>query len=155
MHILLAETYHFETVKNITETTINAVYPLYYPKGAVDFFLSYHNTDNIKNDINSKYVYILFDDSDNKVGTVTVKNNEIGRLFVLPEFQGKGYGKMLLDFAEEIIFTNYEKIIISASLPAKAIYLKRGYTEKSYHTILTDNGDYLCYDEMIKPKRDN
>ena len=61
-----------------------------------------------------------------------------------------GFGTALLNFAENRIFESYQKIIISASLPAKQIYLKRGYTEISYNTIKTENGDYLCYDEMKK-----
>ena len=87
-----------EMVKAITEQTINSVYPKYYPKGAVEFFLNHHNENNIKNDIKKGIVYILYE-GDNAVGTVTIKENEILRLFVLPQFQGKGFGGRLLDFA--------------------------------------------------------
>ena len=82
--------------------------------------------------------------------TVTVKENEICRLFVLPEYQGKGYGRELISFAENEISKQYDKIILHASLPAKAIYLKRGYKEVEFHSLKTENGDYLCYDMMIK-----
>ena len=81
---------------------------------------------------------------------MTIKENDIGRLFVLPEFQGKGYGKALLDFAEELISRSYSEIILDASLAAKKIYIKRGYTEIEYKTIMTDNGDFLCWDIMTK-----
>lgn len=138
-----------EMVKAITEQTINSVYPKYYPKGAVEFFLNHHNENNIKNDIKKGTVYILYE-GDNAVGTVTVKENEILRLFVLPQFQGKGFGGILLDFAEKKAAENHSKIIIDASLPAKTIYLKRGYVFTEYHTIKTENGDFLCYDVMEK-----
>ena len=138
-----------KTVRAITEQTINCVYPKYYPKGAVEFFLSHHNENNIKNDIEKGIVYILYE-NDNAVGTVTVRENEICRLFVLPQFQGKGCGGRLIDFAEKKAAENYSKIIIDASLPAKPIYLKRGYVFTEYHTIETDNGDFLCYDVMEK-----
>ena len=138
-----------EMVKAITEQTINSVYPQYYPKGAVDFFLSHHNENNIKSDIEKGIVYVLYD-NENAVGTVTIRDNEICRLFVLPEYQGKGFGGRLLDFAEKKIAENYGKIIIDASLPAKPIYLKRGYVFTEYHTIKTENGDFLCYDVMEK-----
>ncbi len=138
-----------EMVKAITEQTINSVYPQYYPKGAVDFFLSHHNENNIKSDIEKGIVYVLYD-NENAVGTVTLRDNEICRLFVLPEYQGKGFGGRLLDFAEKKIAENYGKIIIDASLPAKPIYLKRGYVFTEYHTIKTENGDFLCYDVMEK-----
>ena len=149
MNITSAKISDTKAVKTITAQTINSVYPKYYPKGAVDFFLSHHNENNIKNDIEKGIVYILYE-SDNAVGTVTTRENEICRLFVLPEHQGKGYGSRLLDFAEKKIAENYSKIIIDASLPAKSIYLKRGYVFTEYHTIETENGDFLCYDVMEK-----
>lgn len=139
-----------ETVKIITVKTINAVYPHYYPSGAVDFFLSHHNECNILTDIEKENVYILNDADNMAVGTVTVKDNEICRLFVLPEYQGKGYGRELLNFAEKKISEKYSSIVLDASLPAKAIYLKKGYIPTNNHTIRTENGDYLCYDVMEK-----
>lgn len=150
MGIIKVEPTDFDTVREITINTINAVYPHYYPEGAVDFFLSHHNDDNIKNDIASDFVYLLSNEKGKAVGTVTIKSNEICRLFVLPEYQKMGFGRRLLDFAEEKIAETHDEIIIEASLPAKTIYIKRGYTETAYHTIETDNGDFLCYDEMKK-----
>ena len=84
------------------------------------------------------------------VGTVTIKELEICRLFVLPQYQGKGYGGALLNFSERLIADKYGKIRLDASLPAKEIYLKRGYKEIESHSILTKNGDYLFYDVMEK-----
>lgn len=150
MSIIRADISDIETVKYITTETINSIYPHYYPKGAVDFFLNHHNDDNIKKDIESGIVYLCFDNENNAVGTITVKENEIGRLFVLPKYQGNGYGRELILFAEKEISRKYDEIVLHASLPAKAIYLKRGYEETEFHSIKTENGDYLCYDMMIK-----
>ena len=49
------------------------------------------------------------------------------RLFVLSGYQGKGYGRALLDFAEEEILARESSVRIDASFPARGIYLKRGY----------------------------
>ena len=78
------------------------------------------------------------------------KANEICRLFVLSEAQGRGFGRMLLDHIETVIGKAYDEIVIDASLPAKGIYQKRGYVEIGYNRIETENGDYLCYDKMKK-----
>ncbi len=156
MIICKADKKHIEIVEKITLRTIKEVYPHYYPEGAVDYFINHHKTENIMKDIISGYVYILINDKSETVGTVTIVRNEINRLFVLPEYQGMGFGKTLLDFAEKTIFELYDKIIISSSLPAKPVYLKRGYTETSYNIIKTSNDDFLCYDEMKKTrKKDN
>ena len=152
MVICRADKNHLNIISDIVIGTINKIYTKYYPSGAVKYFIEHHSPEKITADIDSGCVYILINNDNKTVGTVTINDNEINRLFVLPEFQGFGYGSSLLDFAEKVIFENYNKIIISASLPAKQIYLRRGYTETAYNIIKTDNGDFLCYDEMKKIK---
>lgn len=139
------------TIKDICDKTINKIYPLYYPKGAVDFFINHHSIDNIKKDILEGIVYYIIS-NDLIIGTVTIKTNNINRLFVLPEYHKKGFGKALFIFAENEIFKNYDKIILDASLPSKTMYLKNGYKEIEYNKIETNNGDYLCFDVMEKEK---
>ena len=147
MKIIQAIAGDFETVRQITQETIRAVYPRYYPAGAVDFFCRHHSDESIRADIASGKVYLLFEEG-KAVGTVTVSGNGINRLFVLPKCQHRGYGRELLDFAEQEILAQYDTVRIDASLPAKQIYRKRGYREIEYHMIRTENGDYLCYDVM-------
>ena len=141
----------FETVRQITQETIRAVYPAYYPAGAVDFFCRHHSDESIRADITSGKVYLLRDD-ETVVGTVTISGNGINRLFVLPQHQHRGYGRALLDFAEQRILSQDNTVRIDASFPAKQIYLKRGYRETEYHVIRTENGDCLCYDVMVLSK---
>ena len=137
-------------VKKISEVTISEIYPHYYPKGAVDFFLTHHSEANIFSDIRLNRVFLCLDAKQNVVGTVTIKTNEICRLFVLPSYQGKGYGTELLDYAEKEISCQYSKIVLDASLPAKKIYLHRGYRDVEFSIIATENSDFLCYDVMEK-----
>lgn len=150
MSISLAQKSDFDVVKEITHTTINEIYPHYYSNGAVAFFLNHHSDENMAKDISRNCVFLCYDLELNVVGTVTIKKNEICRLFVLPQYQGNGYGKELMDFAETEIAKCYDEIILDASLSAKSIYLKRGYKEIEYHTVRTENNDYLCYDIMKK-----
>lgn len=138
-----------DIVTELVRETIKAVYPKYYPAGAVDFFLAHHKPENIASDIEAGKVYVLASDGV-IVGTVTIDGNDIARLFVKPSEQGKGHGSKLIDFAENMIFGYSETVRIDSSLPAKAMYIKRGYREKEYRKILTDNGDFLCYDVMEK-----
>ena len=149
MDIRQAESIDFDAVKNITHTTIREVYPRYYPKGAVAFFLAHHNDAAIMEDIAGGMVFLLENDRE-AAGTVTLKDGEIGRLFVLPACQGKGFGGALLDFAEQFLSRGCACIRLHSSLPAKSIYLKRGYAHVSSHAVAAGNGDYLCYDVMQK-----
>ncbi len=150
MHIQLAGTEDSGIVKEITCTTIREIYPQYYPGGAVAFFLEHHSDEAIRSDIAAGCVFLLFDAEQNAVGTVTIRENEICRLFVLPQYQGNGFGTMLLDFAEAEIAGHAREICLDASLSAKAMYLKRGYRETAYHTLRTKDNAFLCYDSMAK-----
>ena len=152
VHIRCAGTDDLEKIKDIVYRTIEKIYSRYYPEGAVSFFLSHHNENNIMEDIKKQRVYIL-ETSSECVGTVTIKGNGICRLFVLPRFQKKGYGRALLDFAEGEILAKEDRVCIDASFPAKGIYLRRGYKETEFHSIETENGDFLCYDVMEKKQR--
>lgn len=150
MSIKKAELIDLETVKDITVCTIQTIYPHYYAQGAVEFFLSHHNETNIRCDIQSGTIILCYDESDRAVGTMTIKKNEICRLFVLPQYQGCGYGREMLNYAEKKILKTYDAIVLDASLPAKRMYLKRGYSVTDFHVIETANGDFLCYDVMMK-----
>jgi len=147
MNVTKATQNDFATIKNIIHTTINEIYPKYYPSGAVDFFLTYCSGDNIMNAILSGEVYVIIDENC-IIGTGSIKGNEICRLFILPQYQGKGYGNLALNFFEKTIFNKHNEVILHSSLPAHSLYLKRGYQPIEYHKLLTDNGDYLCYNLM-------
>ena len=147
MNIRIANEFDFEYVKRITQTTIKAVYPKYYPSGAVQFFCDHHSDEKILEDIKANRVYLI-ENEENEVGTVTICGNEINRLFVLTKYQHMGYGRALMDFAEKMISKETDTVVLDASLPAKKIYLLRGYKATDYNMIKTDNGDYLCFDVM-------
>lgn len=140
-----------DVITELVKKTIEAVYPKYYPAGAVDFFIAHHKPEKILADIEAGKVYVLEEDGV-IAGTVTINGNGIARLFVEPSQQGRGLGRQLMDFAENIIFEYSETVRIDSSLPAKSMYIKRGYKEKEYCKILTDNGDFLCYDIMERVK---
>ena len=147
MEIILAYMDDLNTIRMITQTTIREVYPMYYPAGAVDFFSKHHSDEHIRADISEGKAYILRD-GDVATGTVTISEDSINRLFVLPEHQHKGYGKALLDFAEKRVLGSFDHVQVDASFPAKRIYKLRGYKEIEYNIIVTENGDRLCYDVM-------
>lgn len=150
MTIRKAEPKDLQIVFKITHTTISEIYPRYYPSGAVKFFLDYHSKDAVAKDISDGKVFICYAPDGTAAGTVTICGNEIQRLYVLPEYQGRGFGRALVEFAEQELFKTVDEVIVEASLPAKGLYKKRGYTETEYLSIKAENGDFLCWDKMSK-----
>ena len=147
--IRLAEMKDLERVLQITHDTISEIYSHYYADGVVDFFSKHHSRENVLSDIENGIVWLL-EENGCLVGTVTVKKNAVNRLFVLPEYQSRGYGSQLMDFAENKIAEKFGYVHIDSSLAAKEMYLKRGYKEKKTCRIPADHGDILIYDEMEK-----
>ena len=138
-----------EQVAALVRETIQKVYPHYYPSGAVQFFLALHCEAGIEKAMSFEEIYLAMVRG-NIIGTGSIRKNEICRLFILPAYQGKGYGSRLMDLLEERILENYPKIHVDASFPAESMYLKRGYQIISYEKIATENGDFLCYHTMEK-----
>jgi len=150
---VVAQSADLGMVRKIVETTINAIYPLYYPCDVVRFFLDHHTPDRILVDIVASCVY-LFEDDSVAVGTGTVHGNEITRVFVLPEYQGKGYGSTIMRQLEDIVFRTHPVVKLDSSLPAFGMYLKRGYKLRAWQRLTTPRGQVLCYHQMEKEKSD-
>lgn len=150
MKIVRADIKDIETIHNIVHSTINRVYPKYYPEGAVEFFLSHHSLDNIKKALAEEYI-ILIECNGDIVGTGALKENEIKRMFIIPEFQGRGYGSILLDKLEQqAVNKGFVDVVLDSSLPAYSLYEKRGYSSIKYNKLVTENGQFLCYNTMMK-----
>ena len=61
------------------------------------------------------------------MGTGTLDGNHITRVFVLPERQGKGYGTRIMDELEAKAAASHATAVLDASIPARTLYLHRGY----------------------------
>lgn len=144
-----AEVPDLESILQITHDTILAIYSHYYAEGVVRFFLEHHSRENVLSDIKNGIVWLLEEDRC-ILGTVTIKESAVNRLFILPEYQSCGYGTQLMDFAEAKIAEKFSRVHIDSSLAAKEMYLKREYKEKKTCRILANNDDILIYDEMEK-----
>ena len=143
-----------DIVYEIVNQTIHEVYPKYYPREVVDFFSELHAKPNIKRDVLNGYVGILLDNN-TVVGTGSCIENHITRVYVLPKFQGKGYGSFIIQELEKEIFLNYDVIKIDASLPASALYEHKGYITEKHEKWACKNDVILVYEIMTKPIHTN
>ncbi len=149
MKIIKAQKKDLDTIYSLVQTTINEIYPKYYPKEIVEFFSKHHSKINILNDIYSGFVYILFV-AGKIVGTGTLIDNHITRLFVLPECQSNGYGKQIMQYIEMKIQRNYSTVYLDSSLPASVFYEKQGYKTISHEKCIFEKGAVLVYEIIQK-----
>lgn len=88
----LAKPEDVQAVYDVVQNTIKTIYPKYYPSEVVDFFCELHSRETIAKDIENGYVSVLKIHG-NIVATGCFVDNHITRVYVLPEYQKKGYGK--------------------------------------------------------------
>lgn len=86
-------------------------------------------------DDDNKALHIVLYDNDKAIATARAFEEEkdiyhIGRVAVLKELRGKGYGREVLEHFEEYLKNDIQakKITISAQLHAKGFYEALGYT---------------------------
>lgn len=133
----------------IVQRTITTIYPKYYPTEVVDFFCELHDRAHIAADIEKGNVGILTV-NDRIVGTGSHDGNHITRVYVLPEFQGKGYGSFIMQCLEDEIGKTYDAVLLDASLPACRLYEQRGYHTVCHEKYPVRNDVVLVYEVMDK-----
>ncbi len=145
----LAKVEDLQAVYDIVQHTIKTIYPKYYPAEVVDFFCEHHSREAIAKDIEKGHVSVLKIDG-NIVATGCFVDNHITRVYVLPEYQKKGYGTFIIKNMEALISEKYEKAYLDASLPAVALYDKLGFATIKHERYPVENGVILAYEVMEK-----
>ncbi len=152
MEYRLAEPKDTKYIYKIVQDTIKEVYPKYYLEEIVDMFCEFHNEGNISKDIENGNVYVLLEKNE-MIGTGTVIDNHITRVYVLPQYQGNGFGTYIMNQLEEMIGKKYDKAEIDASLPACKMYYNRRYKTVDHGIWECANGVIQIYEIMEKSFR--
>ena len=141
-----------EAIYNVLHTTIQTVYPKYYPEEVVDFFCHHHSKEHILDGIASGNMGVLTEDTV-IVGTGCFDGNHITGVYVLPSCQKQGCGSQILDILESKIMQNHSVCVLEASLPAACLYEHRGYRTVGHGIMELENDVKLVYEIMEKKLR--
>lgn len=102
--------------------------------------------------------FVAFDDSENAVASGALKhfNNttaEIKRMYVKPNFRGRGISKLILRqleaYAKEL---NYQRLVLETGLKqpeAMGLYQKFGYKPLKCYGRHADDPDSRCFEKSI------
>lgn len=140
-----------ERVCYIVQHTKAVIYPDYYTQAVVDFFGKLHSLDNIVKDIEEGKIGVLIKNGE-IIGTGSHTDNHITRVYVLPEFQGQGFGSYIMEELEKKIFSEYDYCELDASLPACIFYENRGFRTVKHVKYDIGNGAFMIYEIMRKHK---
>lgn len=138
-----------DAVYSLVQYNIKAIYVKFYTTEEVDFFIELHSKSAVEQDIEAGSVYVL-SDGIRIFATCTVKENHITRLFVDKAYLGMGYGSMIIDRIEDMIFQSYGECILDTSIPAKEFYIRRGYCVEKKEKVEISKGVYMEYEVMKK-----
>jgi GNAT superfamily N-acetyltransferase len=137
-------------VRNLIHGTIDACYLDAYPREAVEFFLDYHNDDNILKGAKNGFTIVL-EKNGRIIATGTLLVDHIMRVFVEPAFQKIGLGKLIMKKLEKkALSAGLGLVKLDASLPAKRFYDSLGYTTVEESFVEVQNGQKLNYFKMQK-----
>jgi len=139
-----------EEVKKLIWDTINTCYPVIYSPKVITYWESLHNTEGILKDMNEGFMVVL-EKNGYIVATGSLLEDEIRRVYVLPEFQSQGLGKKVMqELEEQARRLDLNSVRLCSSLVSKKFYDAIGYetTEEKFHKL--DNGETLHYYAMQK-----
>jgi GNAT superfamily N-acetyltransferase len=137
-------------VKELIDSTIDICYSADYPKEAVQYFKQYHCEENILKGEEKGWTIVL--EKNNRIlGTGTIINDHILRVFVNPKFQKQGFGKLIMNKLEDkAISSEISKVKLDASLPSKTFYDSLGYKTREKTYVKLENNKKLRYYKMDK-----
>ncbi|MBQ1862444.1 MAG: GNAT family N-acetyltransferase [Clostridia bacterium] len=120
-----------------------------YPEQYIELNIAFHSADKLIEAAKERHIYVVCD-SDRIIGTGgiagywgSLTESILLTIFVLPEYQGKGVGRKIIETLEkDEYFLRAKRIEIPASITAVEFYRKMGYDYKNGNKEL---GDELMY----------
>ncbi|MBE9908866.1 GNAT family N-acetyltransferase [Enterococcus casseliflavus] len=134
-------------IHQLVQRTIKATYPKYYPEEVVSFFEDLHNEKKIFKNNSARNIWVLCDGS-TIIGTCTCIGNIIMRLFVSPEAQNQGYGTLMLNRIENLIFQKHDFVVLEAVVSAARMYERRGYRTINHEKLIISESAIVTYEIM-------
>ena len=137
-------------VVDLIHKTIDACYSDYYCAEAVQFFKDWHHNEKILKNAEEGFTIVL-EQKGRIVGTGTLVDDEIVRVFVCPSSQKYGFGKLIMRKLEEKALSRCIEVVkLDASLPSKKFYDLLGYVTLEEAFVEVGNNKKLDYYKMQK-----
>ena len=132
-------------VRRLIVQAIDAAYSDVYPARAVLFFKEFHSRQRILERHREGEVVVLEEDGE-IVATGTLLGREILGVFVSPAFQGRGYGRRVMQELEGRARANgCPSCELSVSLTSRRFYEHLGYQMTGRRSLDVGRGDRLDY----------
>ncbi len=116
-----------DTVVALIHHVVNISYKDVYPSGALNLYKEYHSRDNILNDADNGYC-VVAEDSGKIVGTGTLLDDGIRRVYIDPSYQNNGIGKQIYKALEQrALQKGLPRLGLGASVIAREFWESVGF----------------------------
>lgn len=130
--------------------TIDEAYTGVYGPKAIQYFKDYHSSSQILADARQGQTIVL-DLNERIVGTGTICEQNIRRVFISPAFQGRSFGRMVMETLEKkALSMGLHHLNLDASLPSQVFYQHLGYRTREEGFIQVSDDERLDYFYMEK-----
>jgi GNAT superfamily N-acetyltransferase len=161
--IITSTTNDYKTIRDIAHQTWPIAYGEILPKAQLDYMLGTFYNDEALNDsvLNKGHYFVLAKEGEETLGFASYEHNynqkqqtKIHKIYILPQTQGKGIGKTLIDFIENVAKENHSTALsLNVNRFNKALYFyqKLGFEIVGEVDIELDHG-YLMEDYVMEKK---
>jgi ribosomal protein S18 acetylase RimI-like enzyme len=163
--IVTATANDYKTIQDIAHQTWPIAYGEILSKAQLDYMLdAFYNEEALKDSVANKgHYFVLAKEDEETLGFASYEHNynekqqtKIHKIYILPQTQGKGIGKILIDFVESVAKENDSNALslnVNRFNKALHFYQKLGFEITDEINIELDHG-YLMEDYVMeKPIR--
>jgi GNAT superfamily N-acetyltransferase len=138
------------SVYGLIQNAIQVYYQPIYPVEAIEYFKSYHQKDNILNDAKNGYT-VVAESAGEVLSTGTLLGTNLRRVYVNPEHQYQGIGKLVVRELEHQAQSNsLSTLDLSCSLVARRFWESLGYLVLKETHLIVSNDQKLHFYGMAK-----
>jgi GNAT superfamily N-acetyltransferase len=134
----------------LVQNTIAVSYADVYPPEAIEFFKNHHSKENILKDLKDGYIMTV-EAGGQILGTGTLQGTNVRRVFISPQYQRQGIGKIIAEKLERKARANgLAKLELSASLKSREFWEAMGFVSSGEFALPVANDQKLIFYEMTK-----
>jgi len=138
-------------IVNLKKKTFKEINSKDYSKKVVEEYVKKQTVSKISNSIKKHFVFVI-EDNGKILGVIGLKDDGIvGSLYVRSDQIGKGYGKKLMNYIENLAKKkDIKKIVLHPTRTAEVFYEKLGYKTKKKLDRWKIGGETIQVKEMWK-----
>ena len=146
MNIRLINENDYQNVANMIERSVkNSAFAKFYPQKTIDETIESLNAEGVKQRVSWTHFYVIEEDKQivacGAIGPYwdSEVESSLFSIFVDDRFQGKGYGRKIVETLEkDEFFVRANRIEVPASMSAIPFYRKLGYNHKNGELVFAD-----------------